>query len=93
MKNKTEMTVTLAAVVACLGTALGVTSTDLHAATSATQHKEIPRALQSKRDNAVNQNKKRPEAIYMKYSHISPVKQGKKHPAVNQKQKKRSGGG
>ncbi len=93
MKNKTEMTVTLAAVVTCLGTALGVASTDLHAATMATQHKQIPRVAQFKHENAVNQGKKHPEAIYMKYKHISPVEQGKKHPAVNQKQKKGSGGG
>ena len=93
MKNKTEMTVTLAAVVTCLGTALGVASTDLHAATVATQHKQMPRVVQLKHENAVNQNKKRPEAIYMKFNHISPVEQGKKHPAVNLKQKKGSGGG
>lgn len=101
MKNKTEMTVTLAAVVTCLGTALGVASTDLHAATVATQHKQIP-VVQRKREypviqvkygNAVNQDKKRPEAISMKYTHTSPVEQGKKQPAVNQKQKKGSGGG
>ncbi len=81
MKNRTELNVTLAAVVASLGTALGVASTDLHAATVAaapgqpaiTQHKHRPALNQDKHRPALNQDKHRPALNKDKY-----------RPAINQ---------
>ena len=60
MSKKTEV-LTLAAVVASLGTALGVASTDLQAA-EATQYKELPGATQDKQNPDTFVIKGKPQA-------------------------------
>jgi hypothetical protein len=84
MDKKTKSIVTLSAVVTSLGTALGVASTDLQAATATTQfrgfphtvqHKFGPDATQFKFAPEVTQHKLGPDATQLKFR--PEVTQGK----------------
>jgi hypothetical protein len=68
MDKKTKSIVTLSAVVTSLGTALGVVSTDLHAATATPHFREFPHAVQHKVGPEVMQHKIGPEVTQHKFA-------------------------
>lgn len=83
MSKKTESVMTLAAVVASLGTALGVAATDLHAASEATQIKMAPSAVMNKHMLGASQGKNTGDSGAASQGKDPGASQGK-NPGVNQ---------